>query len=209
VLPGSLDFYEFPFTAHHDVHVDFGPHVLLVIEVKARLTIDHTYAHCSNTSLDWRMSELARLHHPVERVDDRHRRAGDRGSARSSVCDQYIAIELDRELAELEIVEHRADTASDQPLNLLSASTELRPLARRARPRCTREHRVLSGQPALAATALPAGNAVLDRRGTQDARSTENDQARSLGIGSNTALERDRSQLGYTAVNPLRFNCFH
>ena len=36
VLAGALHFDELPFAAHHDVHVDVGAHIFLVVEIEPR-----------------------------------------------------------------------------------------------------------------------------------------------------------------------------
>ena len=73
VLAGPLHLDELPFTAHHDVHVDFGPDILLIVEIESRFTIDHTDAHRRDASLDRRVGELARRA-PASRTHRRPRR---------------------------------------------------------------------------------------------------------------------------------------
>ena len=89
------------------------------------------------------------------------------------------------------IVEHRANAPPDESLNLLRAPAELRAFARRPRLRRARQHRVLGGEPAFAAAASPAGNALLDRRRAQHARRAKRHEARPLGVRRDAALEGD------------------
>ena len=144
--------------------------------------------------------QFSRSDHPIEGIHYRDRRSCYRGGARASVRDQYIAIELDGELAELEIVEHRSDTAPDEPLYLLGATPELRPLAGRSGACRAGQHRVLRGQPSFSASTLPPGHSLFHRGSAQHARRAEYDEARSFGIWSDPALERDRPQLRWRAV---------
>ena len=88
-------------------------------------------------------------------------------------------------------------------------AAKLRAFARSARSRRARKHRVFGGEPTLAAAALPSGDSVLDRSGTQHARRAEDDETRALRIRSNAAFERDRSKLRYSAVDAFHFSCLH
>src|SRR5450759_536066 len=209
MLARALHFHKLPFAAHHHVHVDRGPHILLVVEIEPRLTIDDTNAHRCHAPLDRRLDELAGLHHPVERVNDRDRGPGNRGGAGSSVGDEDVAIELPGELAKLEIVEPGAEAAPDQALNLLRAPSQLRSLTGSARPCRAREHCVFRGEPTFATSPLPARNTVLDRRCAQHARRTEDYETRAFGVGSNPPLERDRPEFCYATSNAHRVTCFH
>src|SRR6266550_1701749 len=195
VLTRPLHFHELSRAAHHHIHVYFGPHILLVVEVEPHFSVDDAHAHRGHTALDRRCGELPCLHHPVERIYDCNRCTGDRGGASSTVGNQDVAIELHRELTELEIVEHGTDAPPDQTLNFLSASAKLCPLTRRARPSRPWKHRVLGSEPPLATSALPARNAVLDRGGAQHACRAERYEARALGVWCDCTLECDRSEI--------------
>ena len=128
-----------PVAAHHDVHVDFGAHVLLVVEIESRLAVDDADAHRRDTPLDRRRRQLARSATIQSKASTiATRRTGDRGGAGAAVGDEHVAIELDGELAKPEVVEHRAYAAADEALNLLGATTELSALTRRARARRAR-----------------------------------------------------------------------
>src|SRR3974390_2128068 len=77
--------------------------------------------------------------------------AGDRGRARAAVGLQHVAVDRDRALAERLHVDHRAQAAADQPLDLLRAPAlpAARGLAGAARMGRTRQHAVLGRNPAL------------------------------------------------------------
>ena len=152
VLAGALHLDEPPFAAHHDIHVDVGAHVFLVVEIEPRLAIDDADAHRRDAALHRRSRRAS----PVDTSQSNASTTATHAPVIDAVrvppsATEHVAIELDRELAELEVIEHRANAAADQPLNLLRAPAELRALARRARPRRARQHRVLGGHPAFAA----------------------------------------------------------
>ena len=193
MFAGALHLHESSGAAHHDVHVHLGLHVLGVLEIGAYFAVDHADAHGCHPPLHGRRLDAIRLHHPVERIHHRHARAGDRRRARAAVGLQHVAVHLERELAPLEIVDHRANAAPDEPLDLLRAATHLLALARRSRVRRARQHRVLGGEPAFAPALLPAGDAVLHAGGAQHARIAEGNQARPLGVRRRTALHGHRA----------------
>ena len=63
----------------------------------------------------------------------RDTRTGDCGGACPPVCLQHVTIDLDRELAEPEVVEHGAYAAPNQTLDFLGAPSDLLTLTRRTR----------------------------------------------------------------------------
>src|SRR5687767_8739422 len=204
VLASALHFHEPARRAHHDIHVDLGAHILRVVEIQSRLSVDDSDADRSDTSLNRSRSNLPRFHHPVERLLDRYGGAGYRGRACSAVGDQNVAVDLDREFAELEIVQHGTHAAADQTLNFLSSPAELRSLARGASARCARKHCVLSGKPSLAAAPAPTRDAVFNACGTKHPGGSESDQTRAFGIRSNAGLQSDGAHIGILPVTPRR-----
>src|SRR5689334_18163596 len=89
-------------------------------------------------------------------------RAGDCRGARATVSLQDIAIDRQRAFAKGFHVGDRAQTATDQSLNLMRAAgwSTTADLARRSGLRRAWQHRVLSGEPALAAVAQKGRHAV-------------------------------------------------
>ena len=77
-----------------------------------------------------------------------------------------------------------------RPEGLPSLTSRADPLGRGAG-----QHRVLGGDPALAAAPHPAGHVVLDRRGAQDPGPAEADQHRAGAHVGEVALEGDGPQL--------------
>ena len=111
-------------------------------------------------------------------------RPGDRGGARAAVGLQHVAVDLDGPLPERREVDHRAQRASDQALDLLRAPGLLaaRRLALGARVGRARQHAVLGGHPAAAAVLQERRHALLDARGAQHAGIAELDQHRAFGV---------------------------
>ena len=194
MLARALHLHVLPFRRHDDVHVDLGPHVLRIVEIEPRFAIDHADAHRRDATLDRRCRDLLLAHEPVEGIHDGDARAGDRRGARAAVGLQHVAVHLDREFAELEVVEHRAKTPSNESLNLLRAAADLRALARGARVRRAREHRVLRRHPPLALAALPSRYAILDARRAQHARVAARDQTGALGVRRRVAHHLQRAE---------------
>jgi hypothetical protein len=78
----------------------------------------------ADTTLHGTRRDLPHLDHPVERIDDRDRSASDCCGSCTAISDEDVAVELHCELAELEIIEHGADTPPDQSLDLLRATSQ-------------------------------------------------------------------------------------
>jgi hypothetical protein len=87
-------------------------------------------------------------------------------------------------------VEHAAQRAADQALDLLRAAAllALGRLAVAARVGGARQHAVLGGHPALAAAALVRRHLLLHRGGAQHARVAEGHQHRAFGMAGVAAL---------------------
>ena len=120
---------------------------------------------------------------PVQRPGERDVASGDAGSPRPAVGLDDVAVDGDRALAEPAHVDHAAQAATDEALDLVGPSADRAAcrLALAALRAGTRQHRVLGGHPAAALAAQPARNAVLDRGGAQHAGVADPNQDRSLG----------------------------
>ena len=104
--------------------------------------------------------------HPLDAVAERHPAAGDRGGAGAAVGLDDVAIDRDLALAEADQIDHGAERAADQALDLQRPAGLLagRRLAARALGGGARQHAVFGGDPALAAAAQPGRH--LARRGS-------------------------------------------
>src|SRR3546814_18490977 len=105
----------------------------------------------------------------------------------------FRSVDADLALAESGEVGDRAQRATDQSLNFLSASALLaaRRLAIGARAGRAGKHAVLGGDPAAARVAKPRRNGFLDGRGAEHMGVAEAREAGTFGaIGRETARER-------------------
>ena len=141
--------------------------------------------------------------HPVgdEGRAERHVAARDRRRARAAVRLEDVAVDGDRPLAEPAEVHDATQRAPDEPLDLVgpAADPALGRLAVRALGGGPRQHRVLGRHPARALAAQVRRHAVGDRRGAQDLRVAEPDEARPLGPLLDAELEADRAQVARAA----------
>src|SRR5690606_38154208 len=97
-----------------------------------------------------------------------------------------------------------AQRAADQSLNLLREATDLAAFPARACVRAAREHGVLGGDPAGPAAAAPVRHEFVDARRAQHACASGADQARSLRVRCDGALESHGAGLIRLAVAALR-----
>ena len=158
-----------PDAGHDDVHVGVAGGVLDVLEVEQRRALDDADRDGGDEVADRRALDRAAREQPGDGVVRGDEGAGDGGGARAAVGLQHVAVERDGALAERGEVEHRAQRAADQALDLLRAAALLaaRRLAVAARVGGARQHAVLGGDPALAAAAVVRRHALLDRGGAQ------------------------------------------
>jgi hypothetical protein len=194
VLTGALHFDESPFTAHDDIHVHGCTNVFVVIEIEAWLSVHHADADGRNATPDWRMQNATGVHQPFARIDNRNARTRDCRRSRSAICLQDIAIDANGELTEPEIIEHGANAAPDEALNLLGPAAKLRTLAVGSGARCARKHCVFRREPTQSGATTPAGHTVLDGRRAQHARLSESDEAAALGVRCGATFEYNVAQ---------------
>jgi len=97
-LRGPLDLHEALRPGHHDVHVDLGRRVLLVVEIDDGGP-EHD-AHAGREQVAHGLpQELAALPELLDRVGERHVAAGDHGRAGPAVGLDHVAVDGDRALA--------------------------------------------------------------------------------------------------------------
>ncbi len=149
-------------------------------------------------------TERALLDQRVDGVGQRDETAGDRCRARTAVGLQHVAVDGDGALAQSLQINHRAQGAADQALNLLRAAGLLaaRGLARRAGVRGPRQHAVFGGDPALSGAAQERRHAVLDTGGAQHPRRAESDQHGAFGV-LRCSRERSSRRAIHRAARPL------
>ena len=123
--------------------------------------------------------------------------AGDRGRARAAVSLDHVAVQHHLPLAQSLQIDHGAQAAADQALDLLGPARLLarRSLAATAGVGGSGQHAVFGGDPALALAAHPAGNALLDRGRHQHLGVAEGDQARAFRIAVDAGLDGHGTQL--------------
>ena len=119
------------------------------------------------------------------------------GGARAAVGLQHVAVDVDLALAHGRQVDHRAQRAADQALDLLRAARLLaaRGLAVGAGMGRARQHAVLGGHPAAAGVAHPGRHPLVDRGGAQHVGVAELHQARALGMAGEAGFEGNFAKL--------------
>ena len=126
----------------------------------------------------------------------------------------HVAIDGDLALAELRQVDHGAQRAADQALDLLRAARGMADgrLAPRALVGGARQHAVFGRHPAAPLALEPRRHALFQARRAEDMRVAELDEARALGMHRHRALDRDAAKLvglafGGTHGGALLFRC--
>ena len=137
-LGGRLHLDQPAVAGHHHVGVDLGawsPPSSRGRAARAPSTMPHETA-----ATDWVSGSASSLPSATSRAQrqlERHEAAGDRGAARAAVGLEHVAVDPDRALAERLEVDHAAQRAADQALDLDGAAVgaALRDVARAsARP---------------------------------------------------------------------------
>ena len=182
---------------HHDVGVDLGNRVLGVVEIEKRPPVDHPAGDRRD-----RAGQRGARERPVgdqPRTGQRQRDVGsrDRRAARAAVCLEHVAVEVDRAFAQRLEVDHAAQRAPDQALDLHGAPILAAPrgVALLAVARRGREHPVLGGHPPAAVSGHPARHALLRRRGADHARLPDRDQRRAGRRAHEARLDLRRAKL--------------
>src|SRR5690606_34378818 len=182
---------------HHHVHVGVAVGVLGVVEVEHRLALVDAHRHRGDEFAHRVVGELAGGDQADQGVVHRDAGAGDGGGAGAAVGLQHVAVHDDLALAERAEVDHRAQAAPDQALDLLGAAAllALGSLACAAGVGGARQHAVFGGDPALALAAQEAGYVFFNAGGAQHAGGAEFDQHRAFGVAGEAAGEADGAEL--------------
>src|SRR5262249_54817689 len=135
--------------------------------------------------------------HPADAVVQRDPGARDRGRARAAVGLDHVAIDGDLALAERREIDHGAQAAADQALDLDGAAALLagRGLAPGPLQGGARQHAVFRRDPAARLALEPGRQPVLERRRHQHVRVAELHEARPFGIFYDATLECDGAKL--------------
>src|SRR5258705_2493998 len=152
---GALNFNEFPRTRHNKIHCAVGPAVFLVTQIQEDLAFDDPDAHRRHGVFKRIDIDDAAVKPTAHRVRQRHVGARDRRRARAAVRLNHVAIDPDGFFAKSFQIGNRAQAAADQALNLVGPAADFsaRRFSADARLRRTRQHAVLSSDPAFAAVA--------------------------------------------------------
>src|SRR6266540_2449767 len=148
-----------------------------------------------HTIADDRARRAAGLHQGADGVGHRDEGARDGGGPRAPVRLDHVAVHPDAPLAELRHLDHRAQRAPDEALDLLGAPARPGTLAGRARIGGARQHAVLGRHPALALPLEEGRNLVLDRGGAEDFGVAELHEHRALGIAQVVTGDRNGAEL--------------
>ena len=171
----ALQFDEAAAVVHDDVHVGVARAVFGVVEIEHRnAAIDADGNRRDRAVHRIALDRVLRLQ-PVDRIDQRDIRAGDRRGARAAIGLEHVAVERDGAFAERGAIDAGAQAASDQALDFhrAPALSAARGFALRAFARRARQHAVFGGDPAFALAAQERRHFFLDARRAQHARFAE------------------------------------
>ena len=162
------------------------------------MSLDDAHAGGGDQLPERRCLERPGGQHAIKSDGKRGAGPGNGCRARAAIGLEHIAVEDDGTLAERLHVDHGAQRASNEPLNLMGTTTDLAALrfAGRAGQRGARQHAVLSGNPSPAAVAQPRGNSLLNRGIAQHPRVADFDQNRAFGGSNEAGSEANRAELG-------------
>ena len=120
----------------------------------------------------------------LEGIEDGNKTPGDRRRARPPVGLDDIAIDPDGALPQHLEIHHRPQRTADQPLDFMrpSANAPTRRLAWAPRSRGPWQHRILCGQPTLAAVTAKWRYTLFNARRTDHFRIPNLDENRAFGV---------------------------
>ena len=119
---------------------------------------------------------------PANAQVQRHKPAGNRSRARSSVRLNHVAVDADGKVFHFLKVYHGPQRTADKPLNFLRASGRLFGLAGHANLRCPRQHGIFGGNPALVLSLQPGGNFFFHAGRADDMGAAALNQTGTFGI---------------------------
>src|SRR5918999_5322589 len=179
-LGGGLDLHQAAVTGNHHVGVDLGGRVLGVVEVEQGLPVDDPARHRRHRPVERHPVELPPADESAQGELERHVATGDRGAASAAVGLEHVAVDPHGALAETLEVDHAAERAPDEALDLDGAAVgaplgDAPPLPLTGR---RGEHPVLGGGPAAALAGHPARNLFVHARRADHPRAARLDEAR-------------------------------
>jgi hypothetical protein len=168
----------------HDVHVDLGRRVFLVVEVEHRAPIDDPDRNRSQHPREHRRAHDLGLAQLRERQRQRDVGARDARGARAAVGGEDVAVDPERARAQGGAIDDASERAADQPLDLHRAPRRppLRNLARGPLAARGGEHRVLPRHPTFPPVLEMRRDAILDRHRAQNPRVPHLDQRRAQRV---------------------------
>ena len=196
-LRRALDLDEPAGVVHHHVHVGLRLGVLRVVEIQHRLALVDADRHRRDRTVDRIAAGTRSRRQAGHGVDEGDVRARDRGGPCPAVGLNDVAVDDDRALPERLHVDHRAQRATDETLNLQgpAALAPARRLAWRALARRARKHAVLRGHPSAAAALDPRRHAILEGRVAEHPRVAELHERGALGVSGVAARDAHLAQL--------------
>ena len=149
-----------------------------------------------------RLISMPPFHHPAAAGMQRDPGAGDRGRARAAIGLEHVAIDRDLPLAEALQIGHGAQSAADQPLDLLRAARLLAAarLAPHALVRRARQHAVFGASPSPALCPSARAAPFFEGSRHQHMRVAEFGEARAFRIFDRVKLQSDAAQIGVAAL---------
>ena len=119
---GALNFDETAAAGHHHVQVGFSGRIFRIVQVKYRYALVHAHRYRRDHLLDRVTAfEAATLLDDLQGVDQSNHGAGDRGSAGAAVSLDYVAVDVQSDIAQFGHIQCSTQGAADQALDFQGA----------------------------------------------------------------------------------------
>ena len=201
-LRGALHLDDATIFGHHHVHVGLGGGVFDVLQIADCLPFEHADGDGCDHLLERALFDQPLLHHPVQRIHQRHAGPGDGGGTGTAVGLQHVAVNGNGVLAQGAQVYRRAQGAGDQAGDLQGAATLLAGRRFAVHPGVggARQHAVLGSDPPLPLAFEEARHAGVDAGGAEHAGVAEFHQHGPFSMLGEVAGDGYRTHLGGAAI---------
>src|SRR5918999_632862 len=194
---GGLHLDQTAVAGHDHVGVDLGGRVLRVVEVEQGAPVDDPAGDGGHRPAERYAVELPLSDEAAKGQLQRDVAAGDGGAACAAVCLEDVAIDPHRPLAQSREVDHAAQRAADEALDLDRApvGAALRDVAPLPLAGRGGKHPLLRPGPTTAPTGHPARNLLVHAGRADHARAPRVDEARAVGRANEAGQDVDLAEL--------------